>query len=210
MRVCSHVGPMVGNSTLQQFPESHQPSPITAAFGKPLFPFINENKVYRQAFDDFMTARRAEVHTQWFKTFPAADRFAETPLKQDSDAVLLVDVGGGQGYWTQQFQQSLANTIPGRLIVQDLPFVVRDAKTDGVETMEYDFMTPQPVKGARLYYFRTVMHDWGDKICRKILENTVEAMEKGYSTLLINDFVLPERNVGWRAASCVCSTLLRL
>lgn len=46
--------------------------------------------------------------------------------------------------------------------------------------------------GARWYFFRRVFHDWSDDACRKILVKTREAMRKGYSTLLIQDSVIPE------------------
>lgn len=48
-------------------------------------------------------------------------------------------------------------------------------------------------QGARAYYFRTVFHDWPDPSCKLALKNTVAAMERGYSRILINDQVLPEK-----------------
>lgn len=48
--------------------------------------------------------------------------------------------------------------------------------------------------GSRIYYFGTVCHDWADKFCVEFLSNTAQAMEKGYSTLLIYDYVMPEQD----------------
>ena len=48
------------------------------------------------------------------------------------------------------------------------------------------------IVGARAYYFRSICHDWPNAICRKILSNTVAAMEPGYSKILINDWVVPD------------------
>lgn len=45
---------------------------------------------------------------------------------------------------------------------------------------------------ARIYYFRSIFHDWPDEKCVEILENTKRAMKKGYSKILINDWVLPD------------------
>ena len=50
-------------------------------------------------------------------------------------------------------------------------------------------------KGARSYYFRAIFHDWPDRICQKILFNTVSAMDPKYSRIIIVDFVLPDTNV---------------
>lgn len=63
--------------------------------------------------------------------------------------VMLVDIGGGSGHDLELFRQRYPD-IPGRLILQDLPMVIQDYKdglNKGIEAMEYDFFTPQPVKG---------------------------------------------------------------
>ena len=45
-----------------------------------------------------------------------------------------------------------------------------------------------------MYYFRNVLHDWNDDICRTILTETRRAMEPSVSRLLINQWVVPARN----------------
>ena len=47
--------------------------------------------------------------------------------------------------------------------------------------------------GARAYFFRNVLHDWSNARCREILSQTTKSMEPGYSRLLIEDQVLPDR-----------------
>jgi len=37
-----------------------------------------------------------------------------------------------------------------------------------------------------------IMHDYNDEQCLRILKNVAAAMKKGYSQLVINDFILPE------------------
>lgn len=49
------------------------------------------------------------------------------------------------------------------------------------------------VLGARVYFFHFIMHDWSDEVCLEILGNVTPAMKKGYSKLLLNEFILPER-----------------
>ena len=36
------------------------------------------------------------------------------------------------------------------------------------------------------------MHDYSDSVCQQILKNIVDAMEPGYSKLLIWEFILPD------------------
>lgn len=205
MRVCSHMGPMAKDSKLFQFPTDGQLDPHTTAFGQDGFHYMGEHREYGQAFEDFMTARRAATWSQWFEIYPAGQELPKKSLKESPESILLVDVAGGQGYWTQRFQQAFSKTLPGRLVVEDQPFVIENAKLEGVEKLSYDFFQPQPIKGARVYYFKQIMHNWSDASCQKILQNTVDAMEKDYSTVLINDYVLPEEKVGLRAASMVSS-----
>ena len=38
-----------------------------------------------------------------------------------------------------------------------------------------------------------VFHNWSDEACLKILANTVSAMKKGYSKILLNEFILPDK-----------------
>jgi hypothetical protein len=170
--------------------------PHTFTFGKSMFEYTAENPEYGKAFDDFMTARREATWDKWFQIFPAKEKIQPAEIGE----VLLVDVAGGQGYWSQQFRQAFPE-LPGRIIVQDQPHVI--TKLDSVETMAYDFFTPQPIAGARIYYFKQILHNWDDEKSTLILKNTAAAMEKGKSTLLINDYVLPEEKVGLRAVYMV-------
>lgn len=48
---------------------------------------------------------------------------------------------------------------------------------------------------------RSIMHDWADEECIKILRNIVAAMDPERSRLLIDDFVVPEVNVDWLTAN---------
>lgn len=40
------------------------------------------------------------------------------------------------------------------------------------------------------------MHDWSDDNCRIILNHTIAAMERGYSKILIEDYIVPDQNAG--------------
>ncbi|KAF2196296.1 S-adenosyl-L-methionine-dependent methyltransferase [Delitschia confertaspora ATCC 74209] len=51
------------------------------------------------------------------------------------------------------------------------------------------------IKGARAYYFRSIFHDWPGEDCVKIMKMTAEAMERGYSRMVIHEWVLPTKGV---------------
>lgn len=36
-----------------------------------------------------------------------------------------------------------------------------------------------------------ILHDWNDELCLKLLKNVKAGMKKSYSTLVVEDFILP-------------------
>lgn len=183
------------------------PDPFEATFGMPLFEYFQEHREYGQAFGEFMSVRQSKS-TRWFDVYPVLARVEEARTS-DPD-VLLVDIGGGSGHWAQEFRRSLPlQEYPGRVIVQDQPSVVSRIPVDEIEAMAYDFFTRQPIEGARFYLFKQVIHDWDNKKAIEILRNTTQSMIHGQSTLLIDDYVLPEEKVGLQA-SCMVSLMFPL
>ena len=83
-------------------------------------------------------------------------------------------------------------------VIQDFQFSIAAGSeqvppelVERVEFMPHDFLTEQPVKGADVYFFRWVFHNWSDKYCIQMLRNLIPAMKAG-SRVLINDRVIPE------------------
>jgi hypothetical protein len=86
----------------------------------------------------------------WFEYYPVKERLRV----DDPSHVLFVDIGGNTGGDVATFKKRFPD-LPGRVILQDLPSVIEGAQPSpaGVESMGHDFFTPQPVKGAKAYYF---------------------------------------------------------
>jgi 6-hydroxytryprostatin B O-methyltransferase len=55
----------------------------------------------------------------------------------------------------------------------------------------HDIFTLQPIKGASVYLFKHILHNWPDGKCIEILRNVVPAMEKG-SKIVVMEGVMPE------------------
>lgn len=95
----------------------------------------------------------------------------------------------------------------GRLILQERPHIIELAKSKGIdadgriEAQAHDFFTPQPIKGARAYYMRSVLHDWPDHKCLEILAQLKAVMTPGYSKILLNEYVLDNDKPDWRPLS---------
>ncbi|KAI7332387.1 hypothetical protein KC315_g4686 [Hortaea werneckii] len=154
------------------------------------FDFLAGNPYYQKAFNTVMTISKRRKGHPWFRFFPV-----EQILSVDNESeVLLVEIGGSRGEDIKAFHEAFPG-MKGRLVLQDLPAVVKDCKDlpARIEVMPYDFFTEQPIKGARTYYLRTVLHDWPEKQALRILEGVAEAMTAN-SILLIDEMVLPERD----------------
>jgi hypothetical protein len=169
-------------------------------------PFQYGHKTTSNIFEWFTQSRpdvferfHAYIHSirehrpSWTDMYPAKERLA-TGLRPEGDASALIDVGGSMGQLLEEFRSDVPE-YTGRLILQDLGSVIEMAKAQPVpldkriELQSHDFFTAQPVKGARAYILRMVLHDWADNDCRKILTHLKEAMTPGYSKILICDCV---------------------
>lgn len=107
-----------------------------------------------QGFDSMMKVWMGE-RPHWSDEkagfYPFTSRLVEGARKSD-DGVFLVDVGAGQGNdLLRMLSFHPQETLPGRLVLQDLPPVIDliplNSLPTFVETQGYNFNTPQPVKG---------------------------------------------------------------
>lgn len=105
----------------------------------------------------------------------------------------VVDVGGSHGPTSIALAERFPNLV---CIVQDLPGTVAGCSVlpelEGrLEFMAHDFFTEQPVKGAEIYFFRRIFHDWSDEYAARILRCHTGALKPG-AKILIQDLVVPE------------------
>ena len=106
----------------------------------------------------------------------------------------IVDVGGGVGHVGVLVKKRVKPGV--QVVIQDLPSVIEQGQAipehqEALEFQAHNFLTEQPVVGAKLYYLRLIAHDWPDKICETILRHIVNAMS-AESKVLIFDSVWPE------------------
>ncbi|KAI1371935.1 hydroxyindole O-methyltransferase [Hypoxylon crocopeplum] len=155
-----------------------------------------------QRFHNHMGGYR-QGRDSWMDTgfFPVHQRLAKG-AESHPDAVFLVDVGGSLGHDLEEFCRKHPD-VPGRLILQDLPSVLDQIQhlDERIERIAYDFYTEQPVKGSRAYFIHSVLHDWPDDICHRILARIREAMKPGYSKLLVYENVIPATGADWQATA---------
>ncbi|KAF2654853.1 S-adenosyl-L-methionine-dependent methyltransferase [Lophiostoma macrostomum CBS 122681] len=167
------------------------------------FGWLTDHPDVFQAFHHYAYTLRKH-RPNWVEMYPVHDRHISGPRENDSS--VLVDIGGGTGQILQDFRKSTPE-YAGRLVLQEVPEVIAVAqgmeldKSTNIELQVHDFFTPQPIKGARAYFMRSVLHDWADEQCRVILGHLRDAMEPGYSRILINDCVLADEHAAWQHIS---------
>ncbi|KAK5658196.1 hypothetical protein OQA88_2169 [Cercophora sp. LCS_1] len=147
-------------------------------------------------FNDHMGAYRLG-RPPWHAFYPLPT------TKTDPSSPLLVDIGGSLGHDLLSLRESHPN-LTGRLILQDTAAVLSSAphttlSSAGIEAMPHDFFSPQPVKGAKMYYLHHILHDWPDDKCVEIIKNIKDAMTPGYSRLLVNEHIIPATGASWEA-----------
>ncbi len=132
----------------------------------------------------------------WFSVFPF-----EKELGDFAGTNAFVDVGGGFGHQCLALLAAFLG-LRGKIILEDLPqtFEQIPFKLDGIKAKPHNFFEPQPVKGARFYYLRNILHDWPDDKCIAILQQLVAALGPA-SQIIIDEMVLPDSGVSWEAAT---------
>ncbi|RAL04867.1 S-adenosyl-L-methionine-dependent methyltransferase [Aspergillus ibericus CBS 121593] len=153
------------------------------------FAWLQTHPEDQHAFNVVMGLNRQLDGAQWFDVYPVEDKLRVSPHR-----VRLVDVGGGLGHDVARCKARFPD-MPGKLVVEDLPAVIREIQTplgEDVEAIACDMFAAQPVHGAKAYYLRTVLHDWPDQQALQVLGRIHEAMAED-SVLLVNENTLPEQ-----------------
>ncbi|ETS81750.1 hypothetical protein PFICI_06752 [Pestalotiopsis fici W106-1] len=187
---CLQVAPQFFKNSNYANPSNVVDTPFQKAFQTelPAFVWMQSHPEIVADFGLWMTA----VHNGKKAWMDVVD-FTALVGEADAEMPVFVDVGGGVGSQCALLKARLPN-LTGRVILQDLPVVIEHhaLPTDGVEKMAFDFWGEQPVKGARTYYLRNIIHDYPDEKALVLLKNTIAAMGPK-SVLLIDDMIIPNK-----------------
>ncbi|KAI3002797.1 hypothetical protein CBS147346_5709 [Aspergillus niger] len=157
-----------------------------------LWDWVPTKPGFLDACNTFMEADRGS-RPSWLEWFPVKERIIDG-FHQGESNVLLVDVAGGRGHDLVAFESKFSE-VQGRLILEDLPHVVAEAtQHPKIEHVSFDLFQAQPIQGARTYYMKFILHDWSDEESRQILSHLAAAMKMGYSKLIIEEFVLADKD----------------
>ncbi|KAM5346560.1 hypothetical protein ACJ41O_009565 [Fusarium nematophilum] len=113
----------------------------------------------------------------------------------DANEGTFVDVGGSHGFVCVDLGKKWKKM---KFVVQDLPKTVDSAPkplcadedlSRRITLQAHDFFTEQPVKGADVYYFRWIIHNYSTPYAIKILRGLIPALKPG-ARIVINDHCL--------------------
>ncbi|KAJ5631537.1 S-adenosyl-L-methionine-dependent methyltransferase [Penicillium longicatenatum] len=190
------------NLVVENADQTYQPLPLAMGFvtGSPLVAaihhFYSNMKVSANLNKFFQATDYANPEDAWAAPFHFAyntkDHHFDWLQKNPEDLHAFNTLMS----LNRQIEGERFPDIPGRLIVEDLSSVIQNIKAplgEGIEAIGYDMFTEQPVKGAKVYYMRTVLHDWPDKQALEALGHIWDAMAED-SILLINENTLPKKD----------------
>ncbi|KAI1091993.1 S-adenosyl-L-methionine-dependent methyltransferase [Rostrohypoxylon terebratum] len=118
----------------------------------------------------------------------------------DARGGTLVDLGGSHGFASLYLARQFRNM---KFVVQDLPKMIESAPkpicaevkvAKRITLQAHNFFTEQPVKGADVYYFRWIMHNYSTPYAVQILRNLIPALKPG-ARIIINDLCISEPGI---------------
>ncbi|RSL92312.1 hypothetical protein CEP52_013901 [Fusarium oligoseptatum] len=182
-----------------KFEEPQDPlyNPFTAYYkqeGTPVWSIMMQHPERFQAFQTGMSGIDVAIPVTGHFDFSS---LKNTPDEETKGVVELVDVGGGEGVVLNKILEAHPDLTSKNCVLQERPEVIQLARSKGnlpesVQLVEHDFMEEQPIKGAKAYFMRMILHDYADPTSTRILSRLAEAMSPE-SRVLICEMVLPPR-----------------
>ncbi|KAJ3739061.1 S-adenosyl-L-methionine-dependent methyltransferase [Lentinula detonsa] len=173
--------------------KEHIGTPLNKAFNSetPYFKFIQNDDHRRLRFDVSMQGME---RVQPPDTTLNAFEWGKLP-----EGSKIVDVGGGVG----SVLFPLAENFPElKLVIQDLPGVVDNARKVWTERMPsalqtgqvtpeaHNFFNQQPQKETSVFLLKHVLHNWSDSSCVEILKRLRDA-SSDFTKLVVMDSAMP-------------------
>jgi hypothetical protein len=155
--------------------------------GKSFFEYLGDDSAFGRMFNDAMTSLSGAAIGPVVEAYDFASYGT------------IVDVAGGHG---RMLAAILESAPAARGVLYDLPDVIAGAMpllrelhvADRVRLTEGSFFDSVPA-GGDSYILKSVIHDWDDDRCVRILRNVRSAAGTG-ATLLLVEAVVPEDNSG--------------
>lgn len=163
------------------------------------FEWLSQRPRHQQAFNEYMSFQRVGQKS-WLDVFPLEEYVSDRSTGNEH-RTLFVDVGGGYGHQCREVLRRFPE-LQGRVVLQDTHAAAIDSAKGiaGLEVVHHDFTKAQPVRGARVYYLRNILHDWPAEACHTILSQLKDALASD-SVILLDELVIKDEGAHWYGAS---------
>lgn len=164
----------------------------------------NEGQEGKSTFEilSTMPTRTAAIHklamnVQHLRPYTGFFDYGKIVCK-DSQEPVFVDVGGGNGHVIKELLQAFPHIRPEQCVLEDREETLELARTTGllpagVQLLEHDYLTRQPISNAKAYHLRAVAYNLGDDEFVKLLNQIVPAMGSD-SKILIAENIMSDDN----------------
>ena len=186
------------NSYKQPQDNKNLPFNLSKNTDQHFFEWLSQRPRHQQAFNEYMSFQRVGQKS-WLDVFLLEEYVHDST--GNKHRTLFVDVGGGYGHQCKEVLRRFP-WLQGRVVLQDTHGAAIDSAKDikGLKVVHHDFTKAQPVKGARVYYLRNILHDWPDEACHDILSQLKNVLAVD-SVILLDDLVIQDESAHWYGAS---------
>ncbi|KAL5335475.1 S-adenosyl-L-methionine-dependent methyltransferase [Aspergillus crustosus] len=168
------------------------------------FEYRAQNPEHAADFNLSMTIQGTKG-AHWTEFFNIHARIFEDGVSIDGAVPLLVDIAGGFGQDLRLVKGYLEGVSgsgsevkieKGQLVLEDQASVITSVPEDMHDNeftyIAHNFFEPQPVKGARVYTLKHILHDWPDDKALEILAHLAASLTRGYSKVWILERIVPD------------------
>ncbi|KXG50021.1 O-methyltransferase, family 2 [Penicillium griseofulvum] len=172
----------------------------------------NEGQEGKTTFEilSTMPARTEGIHTlassvQHLRPYTGFFDY-NTLVSEDHERPVFVDVGGGNGHVIKEILQAFPQIRPEQCILQDRAETLDLARTTGllpagVQLLEHDYLTRQPIPNAKAYHLRAVAYNLGDTELVQLLKQIVPVMATDSKVLIAENILFDDNGTAFSTVS---------
>ncbi|KAJ5117827.1 S-adenosyl-L-methionine-dependent methyltransferase [Penicillium atrosanguineum] len=157
-----------------------------------------------------MPARTKGIHTlsmnvQHLRPYAGFFDFNEL-VSKDPERPVFVDVGGGNGHVIKEILQAFPRIRPEQCVLEDRAETIELARTTGllpagVQLLEHDYLTRQPISNAKAYHLRAVAYNLGDAELVQLLKQIVPVMGPDSKVLIAENILFSDNGTTFSTVS---------
>ncbi|OQE39936.1 hypothetical protein PENCOP_c006G03060 [Penicillium coprophilum] len=172
----------------------------------------NEGQEGKTTFEilSTMPARTEGIHTlasnvQHLRPYTGFFDYSKL-IPDNNERAVFVDVGGGNGHVIKEVLQAFPQIRPEQCVLEDRAETLELARTtgllpDGVQLLEHDYLTRQPISNAMAYHLRAVAYNLGDVELVQLLKQIVPAMGPDSKILIAENILFDDNGTAFSTVS---------